>query len=217
MKQFVVGSAFLMFISSLPTGATDDHTISLQPVAVVQKVAFMQSYGDTLPPMGYVIFCREHQADCRPKGPFADRIQLTTAKFRELKQVNDQVNTTVIPMTDLQLYGKVDWWAYPDQNKGDCEDYVLQKRRLLIERGWPQSTLLITVVRDENNEGHAVLTVRTDAGDFVLDNKRREIVPWINTPYTFIKEQSQRNPLLWISLVPPDLAPQPAVSAFNSH
>jgi predicted transglutaminase-like cysteine proteinase len=99
-------------------------------VAAVQKVAFMQSYGDTLPPMGYVIFCREHQADCRPKGPFADRIQLTAAKFRELKQVNDQVNTTVIPMTDLQLYGKVDWWAYPDQNKGDCEDYVLQKRRL---------------------------------------------------------------------------------------
>jgi len=101
MKQFVVGSAFLMFISSLPTGATDDHTISLQPVAVVQKVAFMQSYGETLPPMGYVIFCREHQADCRPKGAFADRIQLTTAKFRELKQVNDQVNTTVVPMTDL--------------------------------------------------------------------------------------------------------------------
>ena len=217
MKQFVVGAAFLMFISSMSADATNDHSISLVQAPQVQKVAFMQSYGETLPPMGYVIFCREHQADCRPKGAFADRIQLTTAKFGELKQVNDQVNTTVIPMTDLQLYGKVDWWAYPDQNKGDCEDYVLQKRRLLIQRGWPQSTLLITVVRDENNEGHAVLTVRTDAGDFVLDNKRRDIVRWADTPYTFIKRQSERNPLVWISLLPPETAPQTTVSASNSH
>ena len=217
MKQFVVGSAFLMFITSMSADATNDHSISLVQAPQVQKVAFMQSYGETLPPMGYVIFCREHQADCRPKGAFADRIQLTTAKFGELKQVNDQVNTTVIPMTDLQLYGKVDWWAYPDQNKGDCEDYVLQKRRLLIQRGWPQSTLLITVVRDENNEGHAVLTVRTDAGDFVLDNKRRDIVRWADTPYTFIKRQSERNPLVWISLLPPETAPQTTVSASNSH
>ena len=217
MKQFAVGAAFLMFISSMSADATNDHSISLVQAPQVQKVAFMQSYGETLPPMGYVIFCREHQADCRPKGAFADRIQLTTAKFGELKQVNDQVNTTVIPMTDLQLYGKVDWWAYPDQNKGDCEDYVLQKRRLLIQRGWPQSTLLITVVRDENNEGHAVLTVRTDAGDFVLDNKRRDIVRWADTPYTFIKRQSERNPLVWISLLPPETAPQTTVSASNSH
>ena len=89
--------------------------------------------------------------------------------------------------------------------------------RLLIQRGWPQSTLLITVVRDENNEGHAVLTVRTDAGDFVLDNKRRDIVRWADTPYTFIKRQSERNPLVWISLLPPETAPQTTVSASNSH
>ena len=81
--------------------------------------------------------------------------------------------------------------------------------------GWPESTLLITVVRDENNEGHAVLTVRTDDGDFVLDNQRREIVRWADAPYVFIKAQSQRNPLLWVSLVPPDFVPQP-VSASNS-
>jgi predicted transglutaminase-like cysteine proteinase len=216
MKHFVVGSALLMFVSSLPTGATNDHTISLQPTAGVQKAAFEQLYGDALPPTAYVVFCQIHKIDCRPQGPFADRIQLTAAKFAELKQVNDQVNTTVVPMTDLEHYGKVDWWAYPVDNKGDCEDYVLEKRRRLIARDWPESTLLITVVRDENNEGHAVLTARTDEGDLILDNKRREIVRWADTPYTFIKEQSQRNPLLWVSLLP-DFAPQPVVSASNSH
>jgi len=94
---------------------------------------------------------------------------------------------------------------------------VLLKRRILIERGFPESTLLITVVRDENDEGHAVLTVRTDKGDFVLDNKRREVMRWADTPYTFIKRQSERNPLVWISLLPPETAPQTAVSASNSH
>ena len=98
--------------------------------------------------------------------------------------------------------------AYPTNKKGDCEDYVLLKRRILMERGWPESTLLITVVRDQNNEGHAVLTVRTDKGDFVLDNKRRDIVRFADTPYTYIKRQSERNPLVWISLLPPDSAPQ---------
>lgn len=218
MKQFVVGLALVMFVWSLPTGASNDFiTISSQPSDLVEKVAFEQFYGDTLPPMGYVTFCQLHKLDCRPKGPFADRVQLTPARLSELKRVNDQVNTTVVPMTDLEHYGKVDWWAYPVDNKGDCEDYVLEKRRRLILHGWPESTLLITVVRDENNEGHAVLTVRTDDGDLILDNKRREIVSWADTPYTFIKAQSQRNPLLWVSLLPPDFVPQPVISASNSQ
>ena len=217
MKQFAVGAAFLMFISSMSADATNDHSIDLVQAPQVQKVAFMKSFGDTLPPIGYVTFCREHQADCRPGPRFADRIQLSPAKFRELDQVNTAVNTAVTPVTDLDHYGQAEVWAYPSDNKGDCEDYVLQKRRILIERGLPESALLITVVRDENNEGHAVLTVRTDAGDFVLDNKRRDIVRWADTPYTFIKRQSERNPLVWISLLPPETAPQTTVSASNSH
>jgi predicted transglutaminase-like cysteine proteinase len=216
MKQFILGLAFLMFISSLPADATSDHSIRLEPQLQAQKIVFMQSFGDTLPPIGYVTFCREHQAECRPAGSFADRVQLTPAKLADLGRVNDFVNNAVKPVTDLELYGQVEVWTYP-ADKGDCEDYVLLKRRMLIERGWPESTLPITVVRDENNEGHAVLTVRTDEGDYVLDNKRHEIVRWNDTPYTYIKQQSERNPLVWISLLPPDQAPQFAISASHSH
>jgi len=215
MKQFVVGSAFLMFIASLPADATNNHAISLAPAPQVQKVAFMASFGDTLPPIGYVNFCRNHEPECRPARRFADRIQLTSAKLQEIERVNDAVNKAVAPVTDLELYGEPEVWAYPNGNKGDCEDYVLLKRRLLIARGYPESTLLITVVRDENNEGHAVLTVRTDNGDLVLDNKRNKVTRWADTPYTFVKRQSERNPLLWISLLPPESAPQTAVSAAN--
>jgi predicted transglutaminase-like cysteine proteinase len=218
MKQFILGSAFLMFIWSLPAYVTNDHAISVAaPKIEPQKIAYMQSFGDTLPPIGYVTFCREHRAECQPERKFADRVQMTDAKFRELDQVNTAVNTSIQPVTDLELYGKVEVWTYPTNKKGDCEDYVLLKRRILMERGWPESTLLITVVRDEDNEGHAVLTVRTDKGDFVLDNKRRDIVRFADTAYTYIKRQSERNPLVWISLLPPDSAPQTTVSASNSH
>jgi predicted transglutaminase-like cysteine proteinase len=217
VKQLIVGSAFLMFVSSLSAGVTNDHAISLVPAPQVQKIAFLTSFGETLPPIGYVNFCHEHESDCRSGPRFADRIQLTAVKLQEIKQVNDKVNTTVVPETDLEHYGKPEWWAYPTDNKGDCEDYVLLKRELLIARGYPESTLLITVVRDENNEGHAVLTVRTDRGDLILDNKRREIMRWSDTPYTFVKQQSERNPLVWISLLPPESAPQTAISASNSH
>ena len=216
MKHFIVGAALLMFVSSLPVTATNDHSISLVPQPRVQKVVYMKAFGDTLPPIGYVNFCQEHRADCRPGPRFADRIQLTPAKFGQIEEVNTAVNTEIAPDTDLDLYGKPEYWTYPT-TKGDCEDYVLLKRRILIERGFPESTLLITVVRDENDEGHAVLTVRTDKGDFVLDNKRREVMRWADTPYTYIKRQSERNPLVWISLLPPETAPQTAVSASNSH
>jgi len=93
----------------------------------------------------------------------------------------------------------VERWSYPDDGYGDCEDYVLLKRRMLIQSGWPQGGLLVTVVRD-TDEGHAVLTVTTDNGDYILDNKRDEILLWSETGYRFIKRQSQYNPNVWVSL-----------------
>ena len=216
MKEFVLGSAFVMFISSLPAGVSNGHTVRLELELTPQKAAFMGSFGNSLPPIGYVTFCRDHEAECRPSGPIVDREQLTAQRRNELERVNRFVNQSVKPVTDLELYGTVEFWDYPSSGKGDCEDYVLLKRRMLIERGWPESTLLITVVRDENGEGHAVLTARTDVGDLILDNKRQEIVRWIDTPYTYVKQQSEGNPLVWSSLMPPrgDAA---QITASHSH
>ena len=66
-------------------------------------------------------------------------------------------------MTDLEHWGVVERWNYPDDGYGDCEDYVLLKRRMLMQAGWPREALLITVVRDKKGDGHAVLTVKTDS------------------------------------------------------
>ena len=115
-------------------------------------------------------------------------------------RINKWVNETIKPLTDLAHWGVAELWSYPDDGYGDCEDYVLLKRRLLIESGWPREALLVTVVRDKKGKGHAVLTVTTDKGDYVLDNQKDELLLWSKTGYRFIKRQSQSNPNVWVSL-----------------
>jgi predicted transglutaminase-like cysteine proteinase len=57
----------------------------------------------------------------------------------------------------------------------------------------------MTVVIDEKGEGHAVLTLITDRGDFILDNKTSAVQSWRQTGYTFIKRESQ-DTQAWVSL-----------------
>jgi predicted transglutaminase-like cysteine proteinase len=117
------------------------------------------------------------------------------------------------PLTDIEHWGVVDRWSYPDDGYGDCEDYVLVKRRTLMQSGWPRDALLVTVVRDEKDEGHAVLTVTTDKGDYILDNQNKNILLWSETRYRFIKRQSQADPNVWVSLS----NQQPAIATATSR
>jgi predicted transglutaminase-like cysteine proteinase len=110
------------------------------------------------------------------------------------------VNAAVKPMNDIDIYGKDEVWAYPDKGVGDCEDYVLEKRRMLNGMGVPLSNLLITVVRKPDGEGHAVLTVRTTKGDFVLDNLNDKVRSWDQTGYRFLKRQAIDNTGRWVSI-----------------
>jgi predicted transglutaminase-like cysteine proteinase len=168
----------------------------------------MVPYGEGDAPPGYLVFCRSHPDECRPapgQQHQPQRMTLTSQRLAELDSVNTLVNMLIKPVSDMELYGEREFWTYP-LKEGDCEDYVLLKRRMLLNRGWPESTLLITVVRDELGEGHAVLTVLTDKGDLILDNKQGVILPWHETAYVYIKRQSQHDPLIWVSLAPAPVA-----------
>ena len=159
----------------------------------------MRAYGTVHPPFGYVSFCDRYPEDCVAGETDDTSMTLTGERWRELVQVNKLINELVEPVTDAELYKTVEYWTYP-AGQGDCEDYVLAKRRLLIQYGWPAASLRITVVRDEDGLGHAVLTAVTDKGDMVLDNKLDDVAAWQNTPYTFQKRQSAADPLVWESL-----------------
>src|SRR5204862_2267490 len=123
-----------------------------------------------------------------------------TKAWNDLVHVNNWVNEHIQPLTDLEHWGVVERWSYPDDGYGDCEDYVLLKRRMLMQAGWPRQALLITVVRDLKGEGHAILTVKTDKGEFILDNEQDRILLWSETDYRFVKRQSQTDPNVWVSL-----------------
>lgn len=165
---------------------------------------FMRVFGLTQPPYGFVSFCERVPRECAQGQQEDQRFFASPARLAELDAINRTVNHEIEPVTDMELYGVTDYWTIPT-TKGDCEDYVLLKRKLLMELGWPASALLITVVRDERGEGHAILTARTAQGDFILDNKTDEIKVWHRTRYDFVMRQSYLNPRVWMSLDPREM------------
>lgn len=173
-------------------------------VAHAQDTPHYVAVGEpTRAPIGWVEFCIEYKAECDTKPSAPRDVVLTQKSWDDLVKVNNWVNDNIQPVTDLEHWGVVERWSYPDDGKGDCEDYVLLKRRMLTQAGWPREALLITVVRDKQGDGHAVLTVKTDRGEFILDNQEREILAWEKTGYRFVKRQSQRDPNAWVSLGEP--------------
>jgi len=171
---------------------------TMQAAASAAERAFTPVYGRTLPPVGFVEFCGRHKSECAPSGS-SRRASLTEAGWRQLTEVNSYVNASIEPVSDQELYAVAERWDFPT-DAGDCEDYVLLKKRYLERLGFAADTLLITVVLDEIGEGHAVLTVTTSKGDFVLDNRRNEVLPWSATRYRFLKRQSPEDPRIWLAL-----------------
>jgi predicted transglutaminase-like cysteine proteinase len=161
--------------------------------------ANMTTDGSTNPPVGHYEFCRNLPQECRSNPGSSAPAVLTRDGWKKILEVNYDVNQTVTPLTDKEIYGVEEHWAYPDQ-VGDCEDYVLLKRKRLIDGGFSPADLLITVVLQPNGDGHAVLTVRTDRGDFVLDNMRNKVLLWSETEYTHLKPQSEQNSGRWLKL-----------------
>lgn len=155
--------------------------------------------GVTSQPIGHYEFCRANPSECHAVKTNLAAPRITDAGWSVVRAVNLAVNTEITPVTDQELFGRDEVWAYP-VNAGDCEDFVLAKRKILMDKGFPESALLITVVRKPDGEGHAVLTLRTATGDFVLDNLENEVKPWYRTPYTYLKRQATFDSGRWVSI-----------------
>jgi predicted transglutaminase-like cysteine proteinase len=148
---------------------------------------------------GWVRFCRTYVDECRIDPAERDTVRLTPALWRAVNEVNSAVNAAITPLTDVEHWGELDRWDLAEDGTGDCEDYQLLKRRKLTMMGIPRRAMVMTVVLDERNDGHAVLMLRTDRGDLILDNKRDEILSWHRTGYVYVKRESQTD-LSWVSL-----------------
>jgi predicted transglutaminase-like cysteine proteinase len=165
------------------------------------NVAFVQTTaGTTSIPVGHLEFCTSHPAECRANDRVVPAMELTDNTWQQLVSVNSYYNQNVRPVTDQDLYNVAEFWTFPN-GFGDCEDFALAKRRDLINSGWNPSTLMIAVVKEANGNGHAVLLARTDRGDLVLDNQDGTIRLWNETPYKFIKRQSQAHSGQWVDMI----------------
>ena len=200
-KMLAVGALAAMFVSLAPQAQAGSDR---NPFAVTGDVVRA--------PGGWVGFCGENPQDCAVEPAAPRDVTLTPDAWRQLVRINKWVNDSIMPMTDIEHFGTVEKWTLPNDGYGDCEDYALLKQKLLIEAGWPRQALLMTVVRDKAGAGHAVLTVKSDQGDYVLDNQIETVELWSDTGYRFLKRQSQSSPNVWVSLGDPRPTPPTATS-----
>ena len=184
VKASVLAAALGVMAAIAPASAQSGAGI---PVASLPILAS----GDARAPYAWTDFCQRTPAECRVDAREAERIQMTPQLWKTILAVNNRVNREIEAVTDQDHWGVVDRWDIPTDGRGDCEDYVLLKRKRLAEAGLPRRAMLVTVVIDEENAGHAVLMIRTDRGDFILDNKRNAVLPWSETGYVYVKRESQ--------------------------
>lgn len=156
--------------------------------------------GLTSQPIGHYEYCQSNPTECAIRSSDTRPEIMSDALWEMINQVNLAVNDRVKPMSDNDIYGKEEVWALPVNGVGDCEDYVLEKQRELLEAGLSLSNLLITVVRKPDGEGHAVLTLRTDQGDYILDNLNDDVREWRETGYLYLKRQSKENTGRWVAI-----------------
>jgi predicted transglutaminase-like cysteine proteinase len=155
--------------------------------------------GQAQPTRAWLTFCRKIPSECAVDRSEPDVITLTPETWATIKSVNVRVNSTITAIPDQDHLGVEDRWDYPDDGKGDCEDIQLLKRKLLTEAGLPRRAMRMTVVLDEAGAGHAVLMVRTNRGDLILDNKRDAVLPWMRTGYVYLKrEGSEGRAWVWL-------------------
>jgi predicted transglutaminase-like cysteine proteinase len=169
------------------------------PLGAQAKASNMTTLGLTSQPVGHYDFCRQYPQECNQRSARSKPMKLTKAAWNKIVRVNHSVNHAIRPLTDMEMFGVEERWTFP-RNTGDCEDYVLLKRHMLRQAGFKLSDLLITVVRQPDGSGHAVLTVRTHMGDYILDNMHDRVLLWSETQYTFLKRQSSRHSGKWTRL-----------------
>jgi predicted transglutaminase-like cysteine proteinase len=189
-------SVFLMAVIFVAAAAT-------AKASPLPRASYASVGEPTSVPYGWVDFCNREHAECvGPVLPALD-INLTNATLAKLDHINRMVNQAIQPVTNLEHWGTMlDHWDYPLDGKGDCKVFALYKRKLLMDMGFPRQALLMTIVRDLQDEGHTILTVKTNRGEFVLDNLSDEIRAWDATGYRFVKRQSQEDPNVWVGLDP---------------
>ena len=167
------------------------------PGHALQKPVFLTPVRAVVAPSGAQGLCRTNSWACSTSR--SSRV-ISSADLPTLSKVNRSINRRVRSISDRAQFNVEEKWTLPTARGGDCEDFALLKKRELIRLGYPAQSLLIATVLDKRRRGHAVLVVRTQAGDLVLDNLTNSIKVWGKTGYVFLRMQNPNAPSRWVTV-----------------
>lgn len=175
-------------------------------------VSFLKAVGRTSQPIGHYELCKAIPDQCKAYAEPSQRIQMTDALWGKMDAIHNLVNAAVYPESDIKNNHVEEYWdplegielSYPVNGvysaNGDCEDYAMKKKELLKKEGFPESAMSIVVAVRPDGEGHAVLAVHTNEGDYILDNMERRIFLAEDADLTFIKKQSSHHSGVWVKV-----------------
>ena len=181
------------------TAVLAGQTLAQKVAALPAASELVASTRQAKPIPAWAEFCKRYPTECTVDASQPAIIALTALTWNTILEVNRRVNKSVRSLPDRDHWGVTDRWDLAEDGSGDCEDFQLLKRKLLADAGLPRRAMRMTVVIDEVDDGHAVLMIRTDRGDFILDNKTNAVLPWSETGYIFVKREGQDS-TAWVSL-----------------
>jgi predicted transglutaminase-like cysteine proteinase len=190
-----------LLMASFAGGAHARHRQDAPPPPLVLEAS------PALAPFQHVRFCQRYPSDCKSDPAEIDRIELNAENVELLKSVNHDINASIV--STVKSHGAVlaDGWTIAP-SMGDCNDYAVTKRHVLLQRGLPAKALRLSAVTTGSGTGHLVLLIVTTRGELVLDNLTDAILPWQSTDYHWLKIQSARDARFWFTV----RSPGPSVS-----
>lgn len=191
MSRFSVQSSYIQFHCVLAA------TILVTSLLFSNTAAAgnMPILGRAATPIGYLQYCLANRDDCKRRD--AHKVVENAQNIAIINSVQTSVNRMVRPVSDDRNFSKKDFWTVVKNGRGDCEDYSLTKRQLLIKAGFAPSSLLLATALNQHGEPHVVLVVRTEKQDYVLDNLYENVQEWQYMPYKWLAIQDAHNPLHW--------------------
>lgn len=152
------------------------------------------SYGFTGSwPRGFRVYCQEHPDQCRI------RTEAKPVNYLQWESTLEDVNRSVNASIKYRSEAVDHFDDSPEY--GDCDDYALTKRNILLKRGFDPSTVLFLYAHPQDAaEDHTVLVVRTNYGLKVMDNMADEIYDLDRMMVDWAYMEGAANPKSWLPI-----------------
>lgn len=122
--------------------------------------------------------------------------------IQDLVKVQTEVNDSTIYETDIDQYGKCEYWEEAGKY-GDCEDFAIKKMHQLLKMGWDIKKLRLCIcwvgIKDKGT-GHAVLIAELNNKLYCLDNRADGVYEVDKNPdYVWNSIQREGGEKVWVA------------------